>query len=98
MENPQADNLTKLKILHNNVLILPLEFGSGTKVIDPAQYEDKPEWGVVVAFDETRVSGTIKTGDVVCFGQYASTTVRSHGVDFFFVQFDEILAVYRENS
>ena len=99
--NPQVNNVLKHKILGDYVLVLPMDFDTDDSIVNPRQYEDKPEWGVVIAVGTGRHTDTgqliepeVKEGDVVCFGQYASITVRSHGVDLFFVKQDEFMSKY----
>ncbi len=91
-QNTQVNNLLKHKVLGDNVLILPFEFEGDDTVINPRQYEDKQEIGIVMAVGTGETE--IKVGDVVVFGRYASTTVRSHGVDFFFVRSEDIWSKY----
>lgn len=69
-----------------------MDFDEDDTIVNPRQYEDKPEWGIVVGIGEN--VERFKEGDVVCFGQYSSITVRSHGVDLFFVKSDEIMSKY----
>lgn len=87
------------------MLILPLDFENQDSIINPTQYEDKPGWGVVVAVGSGRVldNGSIVVldvlpGDIVCFGAYSSTVVRSHGHDFFFVRQEDIYSKYAQNA
>ena len=82
-----------------------MDFDEDDTIVNPRQYEDKPEWGVVLGSGEGRYleNGTLLTpglekGDVVVFGQYASTTVRSQGQDFFFVRMEDILSKYLSDT
>lgn len=91
-KNQQLNNLLKHKVLGDNVLILPMDFTEDDTVVNPQQYEDKTEWGLVVGVGD-QVSNLI-VGDAVVFGAYASTTIRSHGQDFFMVREEDITSKY----
>lgn len=82
-----------------------MDFDADDTIVNPRQYEDKPEWGIVVGVGIGRMSDhgqlilpQIEVGDVVVFGQYSSTVVRSHGVDFFYVRSEDILSRYESKE
>lgn len=87
-------------MVRDQVLILPIDEIETGPVISTRQYEDKPCWGIVLKVGPGRVEyGTlvkpdVQEGDVVCYGEYAATKVRSMGVDYFFVLADDIKSVY----
>lgn len=94
-------DLTKHKLLQDQVLILPISFQSTGSVKKAEQYEDKPEWGYVLSVGEGRLleNGTrdkidLKHGDVVLFMAYGGTKVRALGVDFVYVRQEDIVSVY----
>lgn len=91
---PQALNLLQHKVRHDNVLVVPYDTKGDDKVYHPDQYEDKPEWGIIIAVGDA-VEG-LKEGDIVVFGAYSSTVVRSQGHDFFYVRSEDIMSVYGE--
>jgi chaperonin GroES len=97
------------EMLHDNVLIKALtsedireltkEFSKGkTKLIDPEQYEDKPEWGEVISIGKGRVleSGelspiNVNVGDIVIYGKYSPYKTRVDGKDYLVVRDEDIL-------
>lgn len=94
-------NLLKHQLLQDNVLIAAVDFEQEGKVFRPNQYEDKPEFGLVLKVGRGRLleSGVrepspVKEGDFVIFGKYSSVKVRSEGVDFLFVRDEDILSRY----
>lgn len=98
---PQLTDLLQHKVLHDNVLILPIEFDSGDVVVHAKSYEDKPEWGLVIAVGDGRVlpngdihSSGLKENDVVLFMAYGGTVVKSLGQDFIYVRQEDIISVY----
>ena len=97
----EVNNLLEHEPLQDSVIILPMDFDEDDTIVNPRQYEDKPEWGIVISVGKGRTleSGEVlvpevKEGDMVVFGAYASTTVRSHGQDFFFLRAVDILSKY----
>lgn len=100
-KEPKIRNLLKHKLLQDNVLIVAVDFPQEGKVFKPNQYEDKPEYGLVVRTgmgrlldNGSRVPCPVKEGDFVVFGKYSSQKVRAEGVDFLFVRDEDILSVY----
>lgn len=86
-------NLLSHRILKDNVLLLPIDFEGGDTIVQAKQYEDKPEWGLVVRYNsETNVD--LKEGDVVLFMAYGGTVVRTLGEDFVYVKEEDIISVY----
>lgn len=99
--DPQANNLLNHRLLSDYVLVLPMDFDEDDTIVNPRQYEDKPEWGIVIQVGPGRmteqgilVPPAVSPGDIIVFGAYASTTIRSHGHDFFSVRADDIVSVY----
>ncbi len=68
-------DLSKAKILHDFVMVLPLiveEASGGIK--RPQQYEDKPEYGKVILCGAD--CSSVSIGDVVLFQKYSTERVR----------------------
>ena len=93
-------------IRHDNVLIEEIR-ADGIKrddgLVDPEQYDDKPEWGVVIKAGTGRVLDngtlipvTVKEGDVVLFGKYSPYKLRLNGKDYLIVRDEEILTHFSE--
>lgn len=94
-------NLLRHQLLQDNVLIATVDFESEGRAIKVSQYEDKPEFGVVLKTgagrlldNGTRVPCPVKEGDFVVFGKYSSVKVRADGVDFLFVRDEDLMSRY----
>jgi chaperonin GroES len=95
-------DITKHTMLHDNVLIRAIradEIENKSGLIDPEQYEDKPEWGEVLAVGDGRMleNGTrspisVKPGDIVLYGKYSPYQTRVDGEDYLIVRDEEILS------
>lgn len=82
-------------------MIAAVDFDTDGKVYRPNQYEDKPEFGLVLAVGQgrlldsgQRVQSPVEVGDFVIFGKYSSVKVRAEGVDFLFVRDEDIMSKY----
>lgn len=90
-------NLLKGKILYDNILIKPYTVEEEGLIVKPQQYEDKDEYGEVLAVGEGRIfdNGTIiplkvKVGDFVMFQKYSPIEIRSNGEDYLIVREEDI--------
>lgn len=92
---PQLQNLLNHRLLNDNVLLVPIEFESGDVVMQTRQYEDKPEWGLVLSIGD-KVSG-LTSGDVVLFMSYGGTKVKALGQDFVYVRSEDVISVHNHN-
>lgn len=93
-------DLSKGKILYDNILLRPLVVENDGIVLRPQQYEDKPEWGEVIACGEGRIfdSGHIepirvKVGDIVLFQKYSAQKLRHRGEDYLIIREEDIFFV-----
>lgn len=100
-KKPELQNLLNHKIRNDNVLLLPIDFDEADVVKTARQYEDKPEWGLVVSVGGGRVleSGEVvnlalEEGDVVLFMSYGGTKVKTLGQDFVYVRSEDIISKY----
>lgn len=82
-------------------MIAAVDFETDGKVYRPSQYEDKPEFGLVLSVGQgrlldsgQRVPSPVEPGDFVIFGKYSSVKVRAEGVDFLFVRDEDIMSKY----
>lgn len=57
---------------------------------DPAQYEDKPEFGEIIKLGEKVID--LKVGQIVRFGKYSTELIRTGGEDYFIVHEEDISA------
>jgi len=86
-------DITQYELFYDNVLLKAVEIESVEGLVKPDQYEDKPEFGVVIAVGEGRLmdSGTIvpmkvKVGDTVLFGMYSTEKIRNEGIDYYIIR------------
>lgn len=89
--NPELD-ITEFVFLRDNLLVKAIrpKPKSDVDLVDPAQYEDKPEFGVVI-----KVGGEVvglKAGDIIRFGKYSTETIRTNGEDYFIVREEDVTA------
>lgn len=89
---------------HDHVLVKSIEKkDDDTGLVDPSQYDDKSEWGMVVkagpgrrlengGFDEV----CVQEGDIVLFGKFAPYVTRVNGEDYLIIRADEIMSYYRK--
>lgn len=107
---PSNFDITQFTFLYDNVLVKALRAegqvvtikATGEKVSlqNPQQYDDKPEFGVIIALGEGKLldNGTIvppkvKVGDKIFFGKYSTEQTRSVGQDYFIIREEDIKAV-----
>ena len=93
-------NLTKAKFLYDHLLVKAITEGGVDGLVKPEQYEDKPEFGEVVAVgggrlmeDGTVVPLKIKVGDTVFFGKYSTEKTRHLGEDYYIIREEDVKAV-----
>lgn len=95
-----------MRVMYDNILVSPLDIdenitfkvkGKDVSVARPKQYEDKPEWGVVIGAGRGRVleSGEllpseIKVGDTILFQKYSAQKFRHQGEDYLIIREDDI--------
>ncbi len=87
-------DITEFTFLRDLLLVksLRLEIIDG-KLIDPAQYEDKPEFGEVIKIgDEV---DNLKVGNIIRFGKYSTEAIRTRGEDYFIVHEEDVSAVLK---
>lgn len=99
---PQFD-LRKFKFVHDFILVQAIreeEAGEAGLLVKPEQYEDKPEFGVVVLVGEGRLldEGTIvppkvHVGDTIFFGKYSSEQTRNLSKDYFIIRDEDVRAI-----
>lgn len=93
-------DLSKFAFRYDNVLVKALREKPVNGLVNPDQYDDKPEFGEVVAIGEGRVldsgqvlSPKVKVGDTIFFGKYSSEQTRSLGQDYYIIREEDIRAV-----
>ena len=91
-------DITKFKFFLDNVLIKAIQIEKRDGIIRPANYEDKPELGEVIAYGKGRVFDTgviepieLKKGDIVLFNRYSATKYNFDGNDFYVVRIEDVV-------
>lgn len=85
-------DITKFKFLRDLVLVKAIRPSSGNgKLIDPAQYEDKPEFGEVIKKGD--LVTWLQVGNIIRFGKYSTEAIRTKGEDYFIVHEEDVSAV-----
>ena len=86
-----------MKLLHDNVLILPFKAEEVTKggIIIPSTAKEKPTKGTVISVgtgtkDEEMI---VKEGDVVLYSKYSGRELTSENVDYILVRQSDILCI-----
>lgn len=86
-----------MRILHDNVLILPFNSEETTKggIIIPSTAKEKPTKGTVISVgsgtkDEEMV---VKEGDVVLYGKYSGREITHDSVDYILLRQSDILCI-----
>lgn len=86
-----------MRILHDNVLILPFEAEEKTKggIIIPSTAKEKPTKGKVISVgtgtkDEVMV---VKDGDVVLYGKYSGREISHENVDYILLKQSDIYCI-----
>lgn len=90
-------DILKGNILYDNILLKPIVVEKEGLVLRPQQYEDKPEWGEVIACGEGRIfdNGTViplkvNVGDMVLFQKYSAQKFRHGGDDYIIIREEDI--------
>ena len=89
--NDEIFDITKFTFLRDLLLVRAIRNRSGNGLIDPHQYEDKPEFGEVIKIGKEVKD--IKVGDKVRFGKYSTELIRTKGDDYYIVNIEDISAV-----
>lgn len=98
----QSNDITKFKLLYDNILVKAIEIEESGGVIRPNQYEDKPELGEVVSVGEGRIFDTgvieplrLKVGDSVYFNKYSTTKFNVNGTDYYIIREEDCIGYNR---
>lgn len=84
VEIPLFD-ITKFELLRDLVLVRAIRPTDKSGLVDPKQYEDKPEFGEIVKIGDTVKDTRIKVGTIIRFGKYSTESIRTNGQDYFLV-------------
>lgn len=83
-------DITQFVFLKDNLLVKALRPEAENGLVDPAQYEDKPEFGVIMSVSGKIEEENLKPGTVVRFGKYSTEMIRTNGEDYFIVREEDI--------
>lgn len=84
-------DITEFTFRKDQLLVKAIRPSLGkNKLIDPAQYEDKPEFGEIIKLGELVLD--LKVGQIVRFGKYSTELIRNEGVDYFIVNEEDVSA------
>lgn len=86
-------DITKFSLLRDLILVKAIRPESNSGLVNPEQYEDKPEFGEVIRLGEKVSDKRIKIGTIVRFGKYSTETIRSNGNDYFIVHEEDCGAI-----
>lgn len=86
--NKELD-ITKFNFRRDRVLVKAIRPESD-ELVDPKQYEDKPEFGEVIKLGEEVKD--LKVGQIIRFGKYSTELIRTQGEDYFIVHEEDISA------
>lgn len=86
------------RLMYEQVLIEPIVINeSANGLYNPAQYEDKPEFGKVLLVgmgrlldNGTIIKPTVKVGDTVLFQKYSAQKIRVNSLDYLLIREDDI--------
>lgn len=86
-----------IKLLHDNVLVLPSEAEEVTKggIIIPDTAKEKPTKGKVVAVGPGKKDEemSLKEGDFIFYSKYSGTELTVDNVDYILLKQDNILCI-----
>ena len=89
-----------IKLLHDNVLVLPFEAEEVTKggIYIPDTAKEKPNKGRVIAVGPGKKDDPmeVKEGDVILFGKYNGTELTYDGKDYLKLRQGDIYCIIEE--
>lgn len=100
-KQPKLD-ITQFNVLYDNVFVKGIEIEERDGIVKPAQYDDKPELGIVIKVGTGRLFDNgeliplaVKEGDTVYFNKYSTVKFNFDGQDYFVVREDDIVGYLR---
>ena len=90
----------KAKPIGERVLIEPAaaEEKTAAGIIIPDTAKEKPKRGTVITTGSGDHKFTVKTGDMVLYGQYSGTEVKIDGKEYLIMKEDEILLIVKSEQ
>ena len=101
-ERTDLSDVYNYTVLNDHCIVAPVVFEQKDEsgLVKPNQYEDKNEYGVVLAAGPGRytesgmqIPRSFAVGDTVMYGPYSYTKLRVSGVDLNLIRHDDIIAV-----
>lgn len=88
-----------VKLLHDNVLVLPFEADDVTKggIIIPSTAKEKPTKGKVISVGNgvKDVPMELKENDVILYGKYSGTEVTIEGIDYVLLRQTDVFCILK---
>lgn len=84
-------DLSQHKVLNKHLIAVPVYIKESGVTTRAAQFEDRPEVGLVVGVAED-VEG-VKKGDVIFFGKYSTTQITHDGIQYQILREEDIYCV-----
>jgi co-chaperonin GroES (HSP10) len=91
-QNNNLFDITKFSCLRDLILVKAIRQANSGELIDPEQYEDKPEFGEIIKLGEGVSDNRLKVGTTIRFGKYSTECIRTNGQDYFLVHEEDISA------
>lgn len=82
-------DITKFTFFRDLLLVKAIRPES-KDLVDPAQYEDKPEFGEVIKLGEEVKDMVV--GDIIRFGKYSTEAIRTNGADYYIIHEEDVSA------
>lgn len=85
-------DIKEFTCLRDLLLVVALRTAGKDGLIDPKQYEDKPEFGKIIKLGEGVQDERLKVGTVIRFGKYSTEAIRTGGKDYFLIHEEDVSA------
>lgn len=87
-----------VKMLHDNVLVLPIENEKKTSggIYIPSTTNDMPTKGKVISVGKKDAPMEVKEGDIVVFGKYNGSEIKLDNINYLILKQEHIYCVIEE--
>ena len=83
-------DITQINLWGDLILLRAIRPELNSGLVNPEQYEEKPEWGEIIQVGKDVLNPRAQKGAIVRFGKYSTESVRSNGEDYFLVHLEDI--------
>lgn len=83
-------DITDFELFGDLVLVRAIRPEASNGLVNPEQYEDKPEFGEIIKVGDGIDHPKATIGRIVRFGKYSTEVIRSNGQDYFMVHFEDM--------